>query len=111
MPSRPWCGCGPMRTCTTVGCSTWRRTSSNVDSCSNRTIHPMTPPHDSSFWKNLGVAERPRVSPARLVGVFVEAADTLGDEFDLIEFREMVSRHSTDLVEADATGLLLADGD
>lgn len=52
-----------------------------------------------------------QVSSDRLVEVFVEVADTLVDEFDVIEFLEMVSRHSTALVDADATGLLLADGE
>jgi GAF domain-containing protein len=53
----------------------------------------------------------PQVSSERLVEVFVEIADTLVDEFDVIEFLEMVSLHSTALVDADATGLLLADGE
>src|SRR4051812_41813938 len=52
-----------------------------------------------------------QVSSDRLVDVFVEVADTLVDDFDVIDFMEMVSRHSTKLVDAEATGLLLADGD
>lgn len=51
----------------------------------------------------------PMVSPARLAEVFVEVADTLVDEFDLIEFLQMVSSHTSELVDAQAAGLLLAD--
>jgi len=45
----------------------------------------------------------------QLAGVFVEVADTLVDEFDVIEFLQAVTTHSSDLVEARAAGLLLAD--
>jgi transcriptional regulator with GAF, ATPase, and Fis domain len=41
--------------------------------------------------------------------VFVEIADTLIDEFDVIEFLQMVTSHTSDLVRAQAAGLLLAD--
>ena len=53
----------------------------------------------------------PGVSPERLAEVFVEVADTLVDDFDLIEFLQMLSAHTSDLVEARAAGLLLADQD
>lgn len=49
------------------------------------------------------------VSPERLAQVFVEVADTLVDEFDLIEFLQMVSSHTSELVDARAAGLLLAN--
>lgn len=49
------------------------------------------------------------VSPQRLAEVFVEVADTLVDEFDLIEFLQMVSGHTSDLVDAHAAGMLLVD--
>lgn len=49
------------------------------------------------------------VSPDRLGEIFVEVADTLVDEFDLIEFLQMVSSRTSDLVDAHAAGLLLAD--
>jgi GAF domain-containing protein len=52
-----------------------------------------------------------QVSPDRLAEVFVEVADTLVDEFDVIEFLEMVTNHSMALVDGHATGLLLADQD
>jgi transcriptional regulator with GAF, ATPase, and Fis domain len=53
----------------------------------------------------------PIVSPERLAEVFVEVADTLVDQFDLIEFLQMVASHTSDLVDARAAGLLLADVD
>ena len=45
----------------------------------------------------------------RVAEVFVEVADTLVDEFDLIEFLQMVTGHSSELVGAASAGLLLAD--
>ncbi len=51
----------------------------------------------------------PGVSPERLAEVFVEVADTLVDDFDLIEFLQMLSAHTSDLFDAHAAGLLLAD--
>jgi transcriptional regulator with GAF, ATPase, and Fis domain len=51
------------------------------------------------------------ISPERLAEVFVEFADTLVDEFDVIEFLQMVTTHTSDLIDARAVGLLLADGD
>ena len=50
-------------------------------------------------------------SAERLSEVFVEVADTLVGEFDLIEFLQMVTAHTSDLVEARAAGLLLADSE
>jgi GAF domain-containing protein len=49
------------------------------------------------------------VSPERLAKVFVEIADTLVDEFDLIDFLHMLTVRVADLVGASAVGLLLAD--
>lgn len=49
------------------------------------------------------------ISPERLAQVFVEVADTLVDEFDLIEFLQAVTSHTSELVDARAAGLLLAD--
>jgi len=45
----------------------------------------------------------------RLAEVLVEVADTLVDEFDLIEFLHMVTAHTSELVQAESAGLLLAD--
>jgi GAF domain-containing protein len=49
------------------------------------------------------------VSAERLARVFVEIADTLVDEFDLIDFMHMLAERTADLVGAPAVGLLLAD--
>jgi transcriptional regulator with GAF, ATPase, and Fis domain len=49
------------------------------------------------------------VSVDRLAKVFVEVADTLVDEFDLIEFLHLVTSRTTELVTTGAAGLLLAD--
>lgn len=45
----------------------------------------------------------------RVAQVFVEVADTLVDEFDLIEFLQMVTTRASELVGSAAAGLLLAD--
>lgn len=49
------------------------------------------------------------VSAERLARVFVEVADTLVDEFDLIDFMHMLAVRTANLVDASAVGLLLAD--
>jgi transcriptional regulator with GAF, ATPase, and Fis domain len=49
------------------------------------------------------------ISPDRLAHVFVEVADTLVDDFDLIEFLHLVTSHTTELVNVAAAGLLLVD--
>ena len=49
------------------------------------------------------------ISPGRVATVFVELADTLIDEFDLIEFLQLVTTRVSQLTEATAAGLLLAD--
>jgi len=49
------------------------------------------------------------VSRQRLAEVFVEMADTLVDDFDLIEFLHTVTVRTGELVEVAAVGLLLAD--
>jgi GAF domain-containing protein len=51
----------------------------------------------------------PTVSAQRLAEVFVEVADTLVDEFDVIEFLQLVSERTAELLDAGAVGLLLAD--
>jgi len=52
----------------------------------------------------------PTVSRERLAEVFVEVADTLVDDFDLIEFLRTVTARAAELVDVAAVGLLLADG-
>lgn len=50
-----------------------------------------------------------RIPRERLAEVFVEVADTLVDDFDLIEFLGMVTDHTAHLSRSSAAGLLLAD--
>ena len=45
----------------------------------------------------------------RLAEVFVEVADTLVEEFDIIEFLQMVTPRDASLTDASAARLLLAD--
>jgi transcriptional regulator with GAF, ATPase, and Fis domain len=45
----------------------------------------------------------------RLVETFVELADTLIDDFDMIEFLHVLVDRSVELLDIDAAGLLLAD--
>jgi transcriptional regulator with GAF, ATPase, and Fis domain len=49
------------------------------------------------------------VSAERLAKIFVEVADTLVDEFDIIEFLHMLANRTAGLLQASAVGLLLAD--
>jgi GAF domain-containing protein len=49
------------------------------------------------------------VSAERLSKIFVEVADTLVDDFDLVDFLHMLTVRTADLVGASAVGLLLAD--
>jgi GAF domain-containing protein len=49
------------------------------------------------------------VSVERLAKIFVEVADTLVDEFDLIDFLHTLTDRAASLIEASAVGLLLAD--
>jgi len=51
----------------------------------------------------------PTVSRERLAEVFVEVADTLVDDFDLIEFLRTVTVRAAELTDVAAVGLLLAD--
>jgi GAF domain-containing protein len=49
------------------------------------------------------------IASERLAEVLVEVADTLVDEFDLIDFLQRVTAHASDLVAARICGLMLAD--
>jgi GAF domain-containing protein len=49
------------------------------------------------------------VSAERLAKIFVEVADTLIDEFDLLDFLHMLTDRVADLVHASAVGMLLAN--
>jgi GAF domain-containing protein len=50
-----------------------------------------------------------KISPERLAEVFVEVADTLVDEFDVIEFLEVVAIRTANLLDDSAVGVLLAN--
>jgi transcriptional regulator with GAF, ATPase, and Fis domain len=50
------------------------------------------------------------VAPDRLAAVFVEVADTLVADFDVIEFLQMITVRASELVSVPAVGLLLDDG-
>jgi len=45
----------------------------------------------------------------RLASVFVELADTLVDDFDLLEFLQLLTAQASELADARAAGLMLAD--
>lgn len=47
--------------------------------------------------------------PQRLAQVFVELADTLTDAFDVVEFLQMLTERCVEVLEADASGLMLED--
>ena len=49
------------------------------------------------------------ISTARLADVFVETADTLVDDFDLVDFLDHLTDHAAAVSGADAVGLVLAD--
>lgn len=49
------------------------------------------------------------IASDRLAEVLVDVADTLVDEFDLIDFLQRVTTHASDLVAARICGLMLAD--
>ena len=49
------------------------------------------------------------VSAERLARIFVEVADTLIDEFDLLDFLHMLVMRASDLVPGSTVGILLAD--
>jgi GAF domain-containing protein len=49
------------------------------------------------------------ISTSRLADVFVEIADTLVDDFDLIDFLNQLTDHAAAVSGADAVGLVLAD--
>lgn len=47
--------------------------------------------------------------PQRLAQVFVELADTLVEQFDVVDFHQMLCDRAVELLDADASGLMLAD--
>jgi hypothetical protein len=53
--------------------------------------------------------EAPEMADERLVETFVELADTLIDDFDVIDFLHLLVDRCVELLSVDAAGLLLAD--
>lgn len=49
------------------------------------------------------------IATEALAAVFVELADTLVVDFDIVDFLQMVTSRTADITRADAAGLLLAD--
>jgi GAF domain-containing protein len=49
------------------------------------------------------------VSAERLARIFVEVADTMVDEFDLIEFLQMLADRTASLLDGTTVGIMLAD--
>ncbi|NYJ74946.1 GAF and ANTAR domain-containing protein [Allobranchiibius huperziae] len=49
------------------------------------------------------------VTQQRLIQIFVELADTLVDEFDVVDFLHTLASTSVEVLDADAAGLMLAD--
>ena len=49
------------------------------------------------------------ISTSRLADVFVEVADTLVDDFDLVDFLDNLTEHVVAVSGADAVGIVLAD--
>lgn len=49
------------------------------------------------------------ISADRVARIFVEVADTLVDEFDLIEFFQMLTARIAEMLDASPVGLLIAD--
>jgi len=51
------------------------------------------------------------ISASRLSDVFVEVADTLVADFDLVDFLHNVARHAAEITGSSAVGLMLSDHD
>ena len=51
------------------------------------------------------------ISSSRLSDLFVEVADTLVDEFDLVDFLHHVTSSAAEITSSTAVGLMLADHD
>ncbi len=49
------------------------------------------------------------INTNRLADVFVEAADTLVDEFDLVDFLSLLTQHAAEITGWSAVGLMLTD--
>jgi hypothetical protein len=66
---------------------------------------------DRHIRADSAVVHVPTTVQRELVRTFVQLADTLADDFDLIEFLLVLARRCVDLLEVAAAGVLLADAD
>jgi transcriptional regulator with GAF, ATPase, and Fis domain len=57
------------------------------------------------------MTETARSREALVIQAFVELADTLVDDYDVIDLLDRLAGHSVELLAADAVGILLADAD
>jgi GAF domain-containing protein len=55
--------------------------------------------------------EKPMIRIDRLADVFVEVADTLVTDFDVIDFLHTVATHASEITGTSAAGLMLSDAD
>ena len=69
----------------------------------------MTPHRSDALARHLSERPDSMIAVDRLAEVFVEVADTLVDDFDVIEFLESLTRHTAEVSHAASAGLLLAD--
>jgi hypothetical protein len=49
------------------------------------------------------------MAETELTDVFVELADTLTTDFDVVDFLHLLTQRCTDLLDVDTAGLLLSD--
>src|SRR5882757_7311929 len=84
-------------------------TSSHAGCASTPTAHDRNGNGHVHDGQTVQEADMTTVSAHRLATIFVEVADTLVDDFDLIEFLQLVADRAAGLVGAAAVGLLLAD--
>src|ERR1041384_2803130 len=90
-----------MRTPMMSGCGTWP---------------PMWSPAGSGFMPNRSAVQYPKtmkvieMAQTLLADVFIEMADTLVDDFDLLEFLNRLTERCVELLDVAAAGLLLTDG-
>lgn len=68
---------------------------------------PVGPPHRPAA--EVPAAEEEMSRSERLARVFVELADTLIDEFDVVDFLQTLTERCVQLLTADAAGLMLTD--
>jgi GAF domain-containing protein len=58
---------------------------------------------------NLSESARPMITATQLADFFLEAADTLVDDFDVVDFFQTLTQHVAEVSGAEAVGLVLTD--